>query len=474
LKVNYPRLVLAGLKGGSGKTIVSLSLCRAWHDQKINVKPFKKGPDYIDAKWLSLAAGREASNLDPFLFPSSRVRDLFWTYADSCDVAVVEGNRGLFDGKDVQGTFSTSELARMLETPVVLVLDCTKSTRTMAAMVHGCTSFEPDVHVAGAVLNQTAGNRHRKIVRRSIEAYTDVPVLGELPKIRENLIPERHMGLISDQEFDETNNIFSFLSKLGTDCLDLTRIMQVAREAPAGPAPKSLSATSSSPDSGVVIGYVRDAALWFYYRENIQALRRTGASVVELSLLEKKPWPEIHGLYLGGGFPETLGMGLSENHGLKTSLSGLIRQGMPVYAECGGFMYLGQRLSYAGQSFPMLGVLPLETDVSKKPQGHGYVQGKIVRKNPFFSLDSGVRGHEFHYSSCRPTCEENLNFAVDLSRGVGIFHAKDGVVYRNVMAGYTHIHALGHDQWAVNFLRAASLFKKCRESGEECPDIGAE
>jgi cobyrinic acid a,c-diamide synthase len=274
--VNYPRLVLAGLKGGSGKTIAALSLCRAWHDQKIKVKPFKKGPDYIDAKWLSLAAGQEASNLDPFLFPSPRVRDLFWSYADLCDVAVIEGNRGLFDGKDVQGTFSTSELARLLKTPVVLVLDCTKSTRTMAALVHGCTTFEPDLHVAGAILNQTAGNRHRGIVRRSIETYTDVPVLGEFPKIRENLIPERHMGLISDQEFDQTNNIFSFLSKLGTDCLDLDRLMQVARKAPTGSEPESLPAFSPGPDSGVVIGYVRDAALWFYYRENIQALRRAG------------------------------------------------------------------------------------------------------------------------------------------------------------------------------------------------------
>lgn len=474
MSVNYPRLVLAGLKGGSGKTIAALSLCRAWHDQKIKVKPFKKGPDYIDAKWLSLAAGQEASNLDPFLFPSPRVRDLFWSYADLCDVAVIEGNRGLFDGKDVQGTFSTSELARLLKTPVVLVLDCTKSTRTMAALVHGCTTFEPDLHVAGAILNQTAGNRHRGIVRRSIETYTDVPVLGEFPKIRENLIPERHMGLISDQEFDQTNNIFSFLSKLGTDCLDLDRLMQVARKAPTGSEPESLPAFSPGPDSGVVIGYVRDAALWFYYRENIQALRRAGASVVELSLLEKKPWPEIHGLYLGGGFPETLGMGLSENHGLKTSLSGLIRQGLPVYAECGGFMYLGQRLNYAGQTFPLLGVLPVETDVSKKPQGHGYVQGKIIRKNPFFSLNSQVCGHEFHYSSCQPTGEENLNFALSLSRGVGISQSMDCMLFRNVMAGYTHIHALGHDEWAENFVRAASLFKKCRENGEECPDIGAE
>ncbi|MFP4167609.1 MAG: cobyrinate a,c-diamide synthase [Desulfonatronovibrionaceae bacterium] len=469
--MNFPRLVLAGLKGGSGKTIISLSLCRAWHDQKLKVKPFKKGPDYIDAKWLSLAAGHKASNLDPFLFPSSRVLDLFWSFACSSDVAVVEGNRGLFDGKDVQGTFSTAELARLLKAPVVLVLDCTKSTRTMAALVHGCKTFEPDLTLAGVILNQTAGKRHKDIVRRSIETHTQVPVLGELPKIRENLIPERHMGLISDQEFRATQEIFAFLSSVGRDCLDLERIMQVARSAPPGEGPAPSTGFSIVRQSGPVIGVVRDAALWFYYQENIDALRRAGASVVELSLLEKKPWPEIHGLYLGGGFPETLGTGLSENHGLKTAMAALVRHGLPVYAECGGFMYLGRYLTYAGQTFPMAGILPVETSVSKKPQGHGYVEGTIVRENPFFPVDSWVCGHEFHYSSCRLASDLPFEFALKLERGVGINGSMDGLIHKNVLAGYTHIHALGHECWAPNFVRAAGKFKECRENARSCPDV---
>ena len=472
--MKFPRLVLAGLKGGSGKTIVSLSLCRALHEQAYKIKPFKKGPDYIDAKWLSLAAGHEASNLDPFLFSSSKVSRLFWSYARNFDFAIVEGNRGLFDGKDVQGTFSTAELARLLAAPVVLIVDCTKVTRTMAAIIQGCKSFEPGLNIAGVILNQTAGNRHRSILRRSIESYTDLPVLGELPKIKENPIPERHMGLISDQEFCGTDKIFSFLSSVAGDYLDTKALLDIAAKAPESCGPVSIfDGKPRTQISEVVIGYVSDAALWFYYQENIDALKACGANVVQLSLLDKKPWPEIHGLYLGGGFPETLGLGLSENHGLKNVLSGLINQGLPVFAECGGFMYLGQNLFYAGQKFHMAGILPVETKVGNKPQGHGYVQGKIVKNNPFFPVGYEVHGHEFHYSRCELSAENHCLFALNLSRGVGIDRGMDYLNFRNVLAGYTHIHALGHDEWAPNFFRAAKIYKQARINGDCCPDIVA-
>ncbi len=466
---------MAGLKGGSGKTIVSLSLCRAWCEQKFKVKPFKKGPDYIDAKWLSLAAGREASNLDPFLFPSKRVLELFWNYAAENDVAVVEGNRGLFDGMDVEGTFSTAELARLLNAPVVLVLDCTKVTRTMAAIVQGCKHFEPDVQICGVILNQTAGERHRSILRRSILEYTDLPVLGELPKIRENPIPERHMGLISDQEYSGAEKMLAHLSHVGNDYLDTQGLMDVAGTAESTHTrPLVLREISPCTSQEVVIGCVQDAALWFYYQENISALRACGAKIVQLSLLLKKPWPEIHGLYLGGGFPETLGPGLSENHGVKTVLAELVRQGLPVYAECGGFMYLGESLSYAGQTFPMTGIMPVHTRVSKKPQGHGYVRGDIIAENPFFPRGYTVHGHEFHYSSCDLGESTGNRFALALSRGTGISEGRDALVQRNALGAYTHIHALGHLKWAENFVRAAEMFKNYRSDGLTCPDLSGQ
>lgn len=196
-----PRLVLAGLSGGSGKTIVSLGLTRAWVNQGLRVAPFKKGPDYIDAAWLGLAARRPACNLDPFLLDEPALTGLFAQKSEEADLAFTEGNRGLFDGGDALGTFSTSQLAKCLRAPLILVIDATKMTRTVAAVVQGCANFEPGLHLAGVILNRTAGERHRRILRQAIEHYTDVPVLGELPKMRDNPIPERHMGLISNREY---------------------------------------------------------------------------------------------------------------------------------------------------------------------------------------------------------------------------------------------------------------------------------
>ncbi|MFW6236157.1 MAG: AAA family ATPase, partial [Desulfovibrionales bacterium] len=228
--MNIPRLILAALSGGSGKTIVSLGLCRHFRKDPLQVRPFKKGPDYIDAAWMGRAAGHPSSNLDPFLMPASQVRALFWEQARGGDLAIIEGNRGLFDGKDVAGTCSTAELAKLLQTPVILIIDCTKMTRTVAALVLGCSGFDPDLHLAGVIFNQTAGERHRTMLTRSVEAYTDVPVLGALPKLRHNPIPERHMGLVSDREYEAEESLTG-LGRTMNEWLDTDRILDIARSA---------------------------------------------------------------------------------------------------------------------------------------------------------------------------------------------------------------------------------------------------
>lgn len=472
----FPRITIAGLKGGSGKTIVSLALCRLFSQQKLDVKPFKKGPDYIDAKWLSLAAGRSASNLDPFLFPASKVKSLFWSFSNDCDLAVIEGNRGLFDGKDVHGSYSTAELSRILKTPVILVIDCTKVTRTVAAIVLGCRLFEKELDLAGVILNQTAGTRHRTIIRQSIENYTDIPVFGALPRLGDNPIPERHMGLISEQEHEGKDKFFEDICHVVSRDVDLDSILAAARNAPPmdeNHAPVFSSQTELSNDSPV-IGVVRDRALWFYYQENLDALTNCGARLVDLSLLSKEEWPEIHGLYLGGGFPETMAMSLDENILLKEKLRSLAANGLPIYAECGGFMYLARSLEYEDRCYSMAGIFPLRTRLFKKPQGHGYVSAEVTRKNPFFPVGAKISGHEFHYSRCVPV-PEDTSFCFSLNRGVGISGGFDGLSFRNVLAGYTHIHALGARDWAQNFVRAAGIYRAAVSSGSEpCPDIVCE
>lgn len=459
-RCSVPRLIVAGLSGGSGKTMVSLGLARALTRAGACVRPFKKGPDYIDAAWLSLAAGADCTNLDPFLLASDPLTALFLERAEGADLALIEGNRGLYDGKDVSGSCSTAELARRLAAPVLLVMDATKMTRTAAAVVKGCQCFEPDTPLAGVVLNRTAGERHRGILTRSIEQYTGLPVLGALPKISEAFIPERHMGLVSDREQAGADDILERAADEAARCLDVEGIRAVAASAPPLARPEvrlwpDPVPGAADPRRPVRIGYVRDAALWFYYPENLEALERAGAELVCLSLLDPAPWPEIHGLYLGGGFPETQARALSANREMRERVRRLVADGLPIYAECGGFMYLCRELEFEGESWPMAGVFDLRTGFCTRPQGLGYVAAEVVRENLFHEVGTLLRGHEFHYSCCRPPEGRLPDMALRMSRGAGMLLGLDAAVTANTWASYTHIFALGAPQWAPNFVRAA-------------------
>lgn len=469
--LSIPRLILAGLSGGAGKTIITLGLCRHLVHQGLAVKPFKKGPDYIDAAWLTLAAGREASNLDPFLMPAPKLLGLFAQECSTAQFGLIEGNRGLFDGKDTSGSFSTAELAKSLRTPVVLVLDCTKMTRTVAAVVMGCQNFDSQLNLAGVILNRTAGRRHRTILRQCVEKFTDVPVVGILPKISPDPIPERHMGLISDQEHSEAQRVLNSLAKVAADCLDLPRIMSISAEAPALNAPLAppASPVNVTVADSVKIGVVRDAALWFYYKENLDELKTHGAELAELSLLAADPWPEIHGLYLGGGFPETQAGQLSENSFVRSLVRAMAANGLPIYAECGGFMYLGENLICNERVYPMAGVFPVQTMLCAKPQGHGYTVSKVVHPNPFHPQGLEFTGHEFHYSKCVSPLSPDVFFALEMKRGFGIEARKDGLVHRNTFACYTHLHASGVPTWAQNFVAAARRYKHCLK--DHVPDF---
>ncbi|WP_432735164.1 cobyrinate a,c-diamide synthase [Maridesulfovibrio sp. FT414] len=464
--MNFPRIVLAGLSGGTGKTIVTLGLCRAFRNRGRVVKPFKKGPDYIDARWLGLASGRYATNLDPFLMPNDRLKALFLEKGLDADISIVEGNRGLFDGKDVDGSCSTAELARIIKAPVILTIDCTKMTRTVAAIVAGCKAFEDGFNLAGVILNRTAGERHRNILRSSIETYTDVPVLGMLPKFKDNPIPERHMGLVSNTEYDAVDKALDTLGRMAQDCIDLDAVYAIAAGAQEGLSAAESAWTDIVPASGEkpVIGIVRDEALWFYYEENLEALERAGAEIKEVSLFADETWPEIDGLYLGGGFPETLAKEISENVLIREHVRFLADSGLPIFAECGGFMYLGRDVEYEGCLFPMSGVLDLSTRLCPRPQGLGYTSGTIVHDNPFFPLGSKVIGHEFHYSLCVDNKEASPRYALDMDRGKGMADGHDGLVRGNIYAGYNHIHALGAPCWAGNFVKAAAEFKRGRKA----------
>ncbi len=462
----FPRIILAGLSGGSGKTFVSIGLCRALSRRGLSVRPFKKGPDYIDASWLSHAARATACNLDPFLLPRETIAALFQEKAAGCDISLIEGNRGLFDGKDREGTCSTAELARQLDAPVVLVLDATKMTRTAAAIVAGCRAFEPGLNLAGVILNRTAGDRHRAILKQCIEELAGVPVLGCLPKMGDNPIPERHMGLVSDQEHADREQSLNAIADVVERWVDVDRILDVARSAsePAPSQPVPWPASVVTHGESPVIGYVHDAALWFYYPENLEALERAGATLRKVSLLSSEPWPELDGLYLGGGFPETQAAKLSANAEVRARVRALAESGLPIYAECGGFMYLCEGLHLPDGEHALAGVFPLSTRLCPRPQGLGYVEALVEAENPFHPLGAHVTGHEFHYSACtEPSSAEAMPpLALKMLRGHGMLSGRDGLLVGRTFASYTHIHALGAPHWAPAFVRAALAFKQGR------------
>ncbi len=451
-----PRLLIAGLSGGGGKTLISVGLAAAWRGQGRTVAPFKKGPDYIDAAWLSQAAGVPCRNLDLFLMSPDAVRASFASATAGADVAVVEGNRGLFDGMDARGTFSTAELAKLLGTPVLLVLDCTKCTRTAAATVLGCQKLDPGVDIRGVILNQTAGARHEAVVREAIEDACGIPVVGAVPRLHRHPFPERHLGLVPPAEHARIGAAVQDAANVVVNHVDLDAVWAIATSAPEGSVlPRRPDAGARPAPEAVTIGVFRDAAFQFYYPENLEALRREGARLTDVSPLADPKLPAVDGLYIGGGFPETLAATLAANVPFRESLRQAVEDGLPVYAECGGAVYLGERLMMGHHQYPMSAAVPAVFGFGEKPQGHGYTELEAVKPNPFYEVGDPVRGHEFHYTLLRSVIAENVTFAFRVRRGHGFDGRRDGLTYRNTLANYTHVHALGTPGWASSVVAAA-------------------
>jgi len=458
--VSTPRVLIAGLRGGSGKTVVSLGLVATWRKQGCHVSPFKKGPDYIDAAWLSVAAGRPCRNLDLFLMTPDTVLRSFAAAAGPADVAVIEGNRGLFDGMDARGRYSTAELAKLLNTPVLLAVDCTKATRTVAAMVLGCQRLDPSVSLGGVILNNVAGHRHESVLREAVAEISGMPVVGALGRIPGQLFPERHLGLVPPQEHDQLSSAIQQAASAVEQQLDMAAIWDIARQAPAlDPHDSNATATGDEGRNAVRIGVFRDAAFQFYYPENLEALVQQGAILLEISPLRDTALPDVDALYLGGGFPETAAPALADNRPFLASLRQSINSGLPVYAECGGAVFLGDKLLYDQGEYPMAGVLPVVFSFEARPRGHGYAVLETVEDNPFFSVGERLQGHEFHYTYMQSSAQEDLKFAFRVRRGYGFDGQRDGLCYRNVLASYTHLHALGTESWAPSVVRAAARLK---------------
>ncbi|HHW44244.1 hydrogenobyrinic acid a,c-diamide synthase (glutamine-hydrolyzing) [Desulfofundulus thermobenzoicus] len=455
-----PRLVIGAPRGRSGKTTVTIGLLTALvHHRQLTVQPFKKGPDFIDPSWLTLVTGRPCRNLDGFLMSRETIRASFIHHSMDAHMAVVEGAMGLFDGVDIEGSGSTAEIARTLKAPVILVVDTTRMTRSVAPLVKGFMEFDPDVTIAGVILNKVARARHERMLRQALERYCGIPVLGVIPKDRNMTIPDRHLGLIPAGERDDLQHALRELARAAVECLDLDGILAVARNVPPleerherGRMP------ANGRDSGPLIGVFRDRAFSFYYPENLEALQEAGARLIYIDALSDNSLPPVDALYIGGGFPEVFAPRLEANAGLRESVRLAIEKGLPVYAECGGLMYLGRRITWQERSYEMCGALPFDVLMEERPRGHGYEVVQVVEENPFFPCGMIIRGHEFHHSRLT-NVDGGLGYAFRVMRGNGIDGQSDGLVYKNVLAAYNHIHALSCPDWARSVVARAEKYR---------------
>ncbi len=443
-------VVIAGLAGGSGKSVVAVGVIAALVRRGLKVIPFKKGPDYIDAGWLQLAAGSKCYNLDPYLMSNAAITDSFLRRSRAADTVIVEGNRGLFDGVSVDGGYSTADLAITLELPVVLVVNCTKTTRTVAAMVLGCQKFDERLDIRGVVLNQIATERQRLLITEAVEKYTEIPVLGVVPRLKRDIFPMRHLGMIPHQEYGDSQDALAYLAELIAANVDIPRLLELM-----APLPDALrtDAEPSPPAPPLVkIGVLQDAAFQFYYSENLEALERAGAELIFINAMRDSGLPTLDGLYIGGGFPETGARELAANTPFRLAIKKAADDGLPIYAECGGLIYLGSSIVLDSQEFPLAGVFPVRFGMSEKPQAHGYSVFRVVKDNAFYRVGEEVRGHEFRYSKILDWRGTDDQLALDMVRGTGFIHGQDGLVYKNVLALYTHVHADGTPQWAGRFV----------------------
>jgi cobyrinic acid a,c-diamide synthase len=462
-----PRLVISATRGGLGKTTLALGMTAAWRKQGRRVAVFKKGPDFIDAGWLGAAAGRPCYNLDLFIMEQESVLRSFRDHTAEADVAVIEGNRGLYDGVDEAGTYSTARLAKLLKTPVVLIVDCTKASSTVGAVVLGCRNFDPEVELKGIILNNVSPGRHETVVRKAIEQSSGVRVVGAVPRQKRGEFPERHMGLTPFHEHPEVEQAINAAAAAAEQYLDLNALWNIACDTSTSDALKSAIPAIRQTEHAEypVIGVIRDTAFQFYYPDNLEALEGQGARLKVINALKDRVLPDIDALYIGGGFPETQAAELAANESFCRSVREAAEKGLPIYAECGGLIYLGRSLLVDGTSYPMTAVLPVDFILERRPQAHGYTVLEAGNISPFLGRGTVIRGHEFHYSRI-----VNLDalppMAYHMTRGKGMDGRADGLVYKNVLAAYTHIHALGTPEWAPSMIKKALAYRNAEKSGK--------
>ncbi len=448
--MNAPRFVLAAPSSGSGKTTLATGLMSAFAE-RMTVQAYKVGPDYIDPGYHTAATGRPSRNLDAWMIPTERVKELFSCNALGADICIIEGVMGLFDGYDGRTeSGSTAEVAKLLSAPVVLVIDAGSMARSAGAIALGFKTFDPHLNLAGVILNNVAGAAHAQWLTEAVQSV-GLTVLGCVPRDQNLSVPERHLGLyMAGERSAATQKFIEAAKEVVRQNIDLSALENLARSAP------EIEDGVQSPLTlgNVRIGVARDEAFCFYYEDNFDLMREAGAELIFFSPLHDSSLPpNLSGLYLGGGYPELYAAQLAENVSMRTALKSAIGSGIPTYAECGGLMSLAESyFDEAGNEYPMMGVLPGSTRLTGKLK-MGYREVVGLESNLLLEKGQTARGHEFHYSEwLRP--EESNSFAYSIQSRMGGESQPEGFAKNNLLASYVHLHFASNPTLARNFVNA--------------------
>lgn len=432
----------------SGKTIVTTGICAALHAQNKTVQPFKKGPDYIDPMWLTTAAQRNCYNLDFWTQSNQEILELFYDKSASADISIIEANKGLYDGLDLDGSNSNAALAKLLKSPVVLVLDCRGTIRGIAPLLLGYQAFDPEVNIQGVILNFVGGSRHEKKLRQVVQHYTDLKVFGAIQRNSDLTLEERYLGLTPSNEYNHATDHTQALGKIIAEQVDLDALQEISTDIPD----VLISKNKPTAHYNLRIGYARDSAFGFYYPDDLEMFQQLGATLIPFNTLEDNQLPEVDGIFIGGGFPEKCMSALEKNSSMRQDILQSLSNGMPAYAECGGLMYLCNSIHYQGQRAEMAGLIDADCIMTSSPKGRGYIQFKETQHAFWPSSPSSlINAHEFHYSHLANLAADTA-MTFDVTRGQGIANKQDGIHVHNTLACYAHQRNSAQNPWIEQFL----------------------
>jgi cobyrinic acid a,c-diamide synthase len=431
--LKIPRLILAGVTSGVGKTSITCGIIHALQQKGYSVQPFKVGPDYIDPSYLSSIARKDTFNLDVWLMGKNRLLESFASNSTS-DISIIEGVMGYYDGFEGNSNLaSTHHVASITKSPTILVIDASKAARSVAAIALGFLKFHNNSRIKGIILNKVGSKKHEILCREAIEK-TKLPILGVIQKNPDLDLQSRHLGLIPTKEDRALHQKIKQTSKIISSSLDVEKILQILQNSIPLKIPKKKFYNKPK----ITIAVALDNSFNFYYRDNLEALKREGASLKFFSPVKDKKLPQADGIYIGGGFPEILGESLEKNQIMRKKIKQLSEDNTPIYAECGGLMYLTKSIDYGKKVSKMVGVFDAETKMTKKMKLN-YTKGNIITKNIISDKKHQIQGHEFHYSKLESISSDS-KFAYELKIGDGIKNHFDGMIQYNTLASYGHLY----------------------------------